>query len=81
MLACKGGQAKMKMKLLPSQASCSWNEDTIGFFYCKTLLSACQQHDQGLPVASGNATETLDINFSLVVWLEFLADPHIYIWS
>jgi hypothetical protein len=35
MVACKGGQAKMKMKLLPSQASCSWNEDTIGFSIVK----------------------------------------------
>jgi hypothetical protein len=40
MLACKGGQAKMKMKLLPSQASCRWNEDTVGFFYCKTLADS-----------------------------------------
>jgi hypothetical protein len=35
MLACNGGQAKMKMKLPPSQASCSWNEDSIGFFIVK----------------------------------------------
>jgi hypothetical protein len=40
MLACKGGQAKMKMKLLPSQPSCRWNEDTVGFFYCKTLADS-----------------------------------------